>query len=285
MPAADDRRPRGLGRRLLGWPLALYLALLLAYPTLYAIRLALTDSSRGVFPSVESFRTLARDPLFWQAAAGNLIVPVLSVALELAAGLGLALLLASRIPGRRLVRAMVVIPFALPEIVFLTIVRAILAPRGYANGALDALGIAPVGFLMPGTVLGYASVIVVDAWRTTPVVFLILLGALAAIPREIGEAARLDGAGGLRRLVFVTLPLLVPAILAALLLRGLDALRIFAAPLVLTGVEGVPVLSTYAYHQWSDYGDDGAAAAASAVLALLCVVASVPLLRRRAEAA
>jgi len=249
---------------LLAAPFALYVAAFLAYPTLYAAKLALTDPASGVFPSLESFRVLADDRLFWQAAAGNLVLPVLSVALELAAGLALALLLAARIPGRRLLRAAVVVPFALPEIVFLTIVRAILVPHGYANAALDAVGLPMGDFLLPGSSRAYLSVIVVDAWRTTPVVFLILLGALGAIPREIDEAARLDGAGGLRRLGFVTLPLLLPAILAALLLRGLDALRIFAAPLVLTGVEGVPVLSTYAYHQWSDYGADAVAAAASA---------------------
>src|SRR6185369_8401608 len=98
----------------------------------------------------------------------------------------------------------------------------------------------------------YLTVIAVDAWRMTPVVFLILLGALAAIPEEIAEAARLDGARGWRRLLWVTLPQLAPALLAAVLLRGLDALRIFATPMVLTGVEGVPVLSTYSYHLWSD---------------------------------
>jgi ABC-type sugar transport system permease subunit len=122
---------------------------------------------------------------------------------------------------------------------------------------------------------------VVDAWHTTPVVFLMVLAALAAIPAEIDEAARLD-AGDLQRLVHVTLPLLVPTLLAALLLRGVDALRIFATPLVLTGVEGVPVLSTYAYHQWSDYGNDGAAAAAAALLAVMSVALTVPLLRGRA---
>ena len=90
------------------------------------------------------------------------------------------------------------------------------------------------------------------------------------------EAATLDGAGGLRRLAFITVPLLRPALLAALLLRGVDAIRVFATPLVLTGVEGVPVLSTYAYHQWSDYGNDGAAAAAASVLALLSVTADRP---------
>lgn len=258
---------------------------MLGWPVLHAVRLALTDATTGTFPSVENLRVLADDRLFRRALAGNVVVPLASVALEVVAGLALALLLARRFPGRRLVRAVVVIPFALPEIVFLTIVRALLAPRGYANGALALAGLPPVPFLVPGTFAAWASVVVVDAWRTTPVVFLVVLGALAVLPPDVDEAARLDGAARWRRLWFVTLPLLRPALAAAVLLRGLDALRIFAAPLVLTGVEGVPVLSTYAYHQWSDYGDDGVAAAASFVLALLCVTASVPLLVRRVEAA
>jgi ABC-type sugar transport system permease subunit len=178
----------------------------------------------------------------------------------------------------------VVVPFALPEIVFLTIMRHILAPRGYANGALHAVGLTPVDWLLPGRALSYLMVVVVDAWHTMPVVFLMLLAALATIPEDIGEAARVDGAGSVRRFVHVTLPLLAPALGAAVMLRGLDALRVFATPLVLGGVEGVPVLSTYAYHQWSDYGNDGAAAAASSALALLSVALSVPLLRRRARA-
>lgn len=281
---AAELRRRGV-RGLPALPLVLFLVVTLAWPLLRAIALALTDGATGAFPSVENLRVLGGDPLFRRALLGNLAVPVASVALELVAGVALALLLARRFPGRRLVRAAVVVPFALPEIVFLTVVRALLAPRGYANGALALAGLPPLPFLVPGTVAAWASVIVVDAWRTTPVVFLIVLGALAALPADVAEAARLDGAGALRRLWFVTLPLLRPALVAAVLLRGLDALRIFAAPLVLTGVEGVPVLSTYAYHQWSDYGDDGLAAAASFVLALLCVAASVPLLRGRVAAA
>lgn len=279
MRAADRASVRA---RLVAAPFALYLIAFLAWPVLQAAALAL-GVGRSTFPDLTSFRDLAQDSLFWHAVVGNLLVPAASVALELVAGIGLALLLASRLPGERLLRAAVVIPFALPEIVFLTIVRTILAPRGYANGALASLGMQPLELLVPGEPVAYASVILVDAWRTTPVVFLIVLGALAALPPEVDEAARLDGAGRWRRLAFVTLPMLRPAIVAALLLRALDALRIFAAPLVLTGAEGVPVLSTYAYHQWADQGDDALAAAASSVLALLCVVASLPLLRRRVE--
>src|SRR5262249_18039278 len=152
------------------------------------------------------------------------------------------------------------------------------APRGYANAALGAAGLNPVEWLLPGRLITFATVVLVDAWHVTPVVFVMLLAALTSIPDEIGEAARLDGAGAIARFAYITLPLLRPALIAAVLLRGLDALRMFATPLVLTGVEGAPVLSTYAYHQWSDYGDDGAAAAAASVLALLSVTLSIPLL-------
>jgi ABC-type sugar transport system permease subunit len=268
-------------RWLLAAPLVTYLVVFLAYPTAVALKLAFTDTVAGRFPSLASYRLLADDALFWRAVVGNLVLPALTVALELASGLALALLLAARLPGRRFLRAAVVVPFALPEIVFLTVMRYVFAPRGYANAALAAVGLGPVEWLLPGRAWTWLTVVAVDAWHTTPVVFLMLLAALAAIPAEIDEAARLDGAGGGRRFVHVTLPLLAPAITAALLLRGVDALRVFATPLVLTGVEGVPVLSTYAYHQWSDYGNDGAAAAAASLLALMSVVLTVPLLRRR----
>jgi ABC-type sugar transport system permease subunit len=258
-----------------GWllvvPLVAYLALFLAYPTAHALRLAFTDPLTGGFPSLVNLAVLWRDSLFWQALVGNLVLPLLTLTIELLAGLALALLFATRLPGRRWLRALVILPFALPEIVFLTIMRWVLAPRGYANAALALAGVGPVDWLAPGRPLTFLVVAAVDAWHVTPVVFLVLLAALLAIPAEVEEAARLDGARGFARLAFITLPLLRPALVAAVVLRGVDALRVFATPLVLAGVEGLPVLSTYAYHQWSDYGNDGASAAAAVVLACLGV--------------
>jgi multiple sugar transport system permease protein len=257
--------PAALARWLGALPLALYVVAFLGYPVVHALGLALTDPAGDRFPSLVNLRTLAGDALFWRALLNNLVLPVASVALELVLGLGLALLLA-----------------ALPEIVYLTVMRYVLAPRGYANAALAAAGLESVDWLLPGRWRTLAVVAVVDAWHVTPVVFLLLLAALAAMPAGIHEAARLDGAGAWARFRRVTLPLLAPALATAALLRGLDAVRIFAAPLVLAGVEGLPVLSTYAFHQWSDYGDDGAAAAAALVLALTSVVLAASLLRRRA---
>jgi len=275
------RRTFGTWMWLLASPLGLFLLAFLAYPIAYAIKLALTDPLTQAFPSVSNVRLIVHDSLFWQALWGNIILPIASVALELAAGLGLAVVMAARFPGRRLLRLVVIVPFALPEIVFLAIMRSVFAPRGYANAALAAAGAPPVEWLLPGRALTFLTVVVVDAWHVTPVVFLMVLAALAALPNEIDEAAQLDGAGMLARFFCITLPLLRPALFAAVLLRGLDAMRMFATPLVLAGVEGAPVLSTYAYHQWSDYGNDGAAAAAASGLALLCTLVTLLLLRRR----
>jgi ABC-type sugar transport system permease subunit len=265
-------------------PLIAYLALFLAYPSAYALKMAFTDPLSEAFPSTANLTYLWGDRLFWSAVIGNLVLPAASVALELIAGLALALFLSARFPGRRYLRAIVIIPFAVPEIVFLTIMRYLFAPRGYINGLLLASGAGAVDWLLPGRALTYATVVVADAWHVTPVVFLMLLAALSGIPEEIEDAARLDGARSISRLLHIKLPLLWPAVIAAVLLRGVDALRIFATPLVLAGVEGAPVLSTYAFHQWSDYGNDGVAAAAASVLALLSVVVTIPLLRRRAAA-
>lgn len=269
---------------LLAAPLLAALLIVLVYPMGYALVLAFTDPLSGRFPHLANFTQLADDPLFWRALRNNLLLPLFSVAVELALGLALALFLVLRFPGRGALRALVVLPFALPEIVVLTIMRAIFAPRGYANAALGAAGVGALDWLAPGHPLAWLTVVLVDAWHVTPVVFLILLAGLSGIPQELREAAQLDGAGTLARLRLIILPLLRPALLAAVLLRGVDALRIFATPLVLTGVEGVPVLSTYAYHQWSDYGSDAIAAAAASVLALLSVLLTLPLLRMRAEA-
>jgi ABC-type sugar transport system permease subunit len=269
--------------RTLAWlyatPLLAALLLLLAYPMGYALVLALTDPLSGRFPSAANLLEIGRDPLFWRAAINNAILPFASVAVELVVGLALALFLSLRFRGRGALRAIVIVPFALPEIVVLTIMRYIFVPRGYANAALTAMHLPALSWLTPGSRLAWLTVVLVDAWHVTPVVFLVLLAALADIPDEIREAAQLDGAGALTRLWRITLPLLRPALLAAVLLRGVDALRIFATPLVLTGAEGVPVLSSYAYHQWSDYGNDAAAAAAASVLAVASVILCIPLLR------
>jgi trehalose transport system permease protein len=251
--------------------------------------LALSFDSRGRL-SLRNYAALGGDPMFWRALENNLIVPAGSLVVELALGLALALFLSGRHRAGATVEIAAVLPFAIPEIVLLALARFILLPRGYLNGALNAIGLAPLGWLRPDSSLALLTVIVVDAWHVTPVVMLILMAGLETIPREVYDAARLDGAGAFAAFRYVTLPLLTPAIVGAVVLRGVDALRIFSTTLVLTGAEGVPVLSTYAYQMWSDAEEPRIAMAASVVLALLITVlgaAGLLLARnfsRRAEA-
>ncbi len=251
-------------------------AIFIIVPTAFMIVALVVPALRGLVlsfdsggPSLAHYRTIAADAMFWRALANNLIVPLGSLAVEFALGLALALVVSARRSRWGAVEIAAILPFAIPEIVLLTLARYLFMPRGYINAALEMTGAHSLGWLVPGSPLALATVIVVDAWHVTPVVMLILMAGLQTIPTELYEAAELDGAGPLATFRYVTLPLLAPAIAGALVLRGVDSLRIFATTLVLTGPEGVPVLSTYAYQLWSDAGAPREAMAASVVLALM----------------
>ena len=235
--------------------------------------LVLSFDHRG--PSLGNYRMLFVDPMFRRALINNLIVPFGSVIIEFVLGLALALTLTARRKRSALIEIAAILPFAIPEIVILTLARYIFIPRGYLNGAIEMTGMRALPWLSPRSSLAMLTVIVVDAWHVTPIVMLMLMAGLQTIPAELYEAARLDGAGTLATFRFVTLPMLAPAIIGALILRGIDALRIFSTVLVLTGPEGVPVLSTYSYSLWSDAQKPREAMAAAMVLALLVTIIGV----------
>jgi len=226
-------------------------------------------------PSLGNYRILLGDPMFWRALANNLLVPFGSVIVEFALGLALALALTAPRKRSALIETAAILPFAIPEIVILTLARYIFMPRGYLNGAIAMTGMHALPWLSPRSSLAMLTVIFVDAWHVTPVVMLMLMAGLQAIPAELYEAARLDGAGTLATFRFVTIPMLMPAIVGALILRGIDALRIFSTVLVLTGPEGVPVLSTYSYSLWDDAQKPQEAMAASMILALMVTLIGV----------
>jgi trehalose transport system permease protein len=225
--------------------------------------------------SLANYKFLFHDSMFLRALANNLLVPIGSLVIEFVLGLALALTLTARRNRSALIETAAILPFAIPEIVILTLARYIFMPRGYLNGALVMTGMHPLPWLSPHSALAMFTVILVDAWHVTPVVMLMLMAGLQTIPIELYEAARLDGAGTLATFRFVTLPMLLPAIVGALILRGIDALRIFSTVLVLTGPEGVPVLSTYSYSLWDDAQKPHEAMAAAMILALMVTLIGV----------
>jgi trehalose/maltose transport system permease protein len=281
-------------RVLLAPALGLLLAVA-AWPLARTALLAFSDATLGSPASgrwvgLHNFATLAADPAWWEAVANTLRFAALSVSLELVLGLGVALVLRRSFPGNGLLRAAVLLPWAVPNVV---------SARIWAWMANDVYGVLndallrahliaqPVAWLAdPGTAL--AMIVAADVWKTTPFVALLLLAGLQAIPGGLYEAARVDGAGPWRCFRHVTLPLLRPALALALVFRLLDALRVFDVVYVLTGSSHTTAtVSVYARQQLIDFQDFGyGSAAALAIFVLVGAVCAAVLtgLRVRLEA-
>ncbi|NOZ57128.1 MAG: sugar ABC transporter permease [Calditrichaeota bacterium] len=257
--------------RLTAWLLALPALIVLALqlvPLASAFRTALTNE-HGQF-TLQHVVQVYHDPLFLRAVRFNLLIPLASVAIEAVAGVGMALWFHELRRGKSLWRTVALVPFALPEIVYLLTMKLVFRQHGYLNSLIVSLAgnNAAIGWLSPGSPLAVAVLIAVDAWRVTPLVFLIVLAALEQMPESYLDAARVDGASRWQLIWLVQIPLVLPALLVALAIRAVDAFRIFATPLVLVGVQQVPVLTSVAYHYKVEANDPAAANVAALTLAV-----------------
>jgi ABC-type sugar transport system permease subunit len=195
------------------------------------------------FVGLDQYIEALHDPRFWGALGHTVFFAGVSVGLELVLGLGLALALNQAYRGRGLVRAAVLVPWAIPTVVAGLLWRFMFEGQGVVNAVLGHMGVLReplVWFIHAGT--AWVPVILADVWKTTPFVALLLLAGLQNIDASLYEAARIDGASAWRQFRYVTLPLLRPAILVALIFRTLDAFRVFDLIYALTG--GGPGTST-----------------------------------------
>lgn len=225
-------------QRRLAWalcaPAAVVILAVTAYPVAYAVYLSLQrydlrfpNDSR--FVGLANYTTVLTSPLWWEALAVTAVITVVSVAIELVVGLAVALVMHRAIVGRGLVRAVVLIPYGIVTVVAAFGWRYAWTPdTGYLSRLFgDATPLA-------SQVWGIVVIISAEVWKTTPFMALLLLAGLALVPDELLRAAKVDGANAWQRLTRVTLPLMRPAILVALLFRTLDAFRIFDNIYVLT---------------------------------------------------
>jgi multiple sugar transport system permease protein len=231
------------------------------------------------FLGTENYQALFADRAFYQALLFTLLFTFVSVPLEVVLGLVFALVLNHPLPGRGLLRAAVLVPWAIPAAVSGRAFELIYNFNyGLANYLALTLGLSDVPVNWLGSSYGaFASLIIADAWRTTPFVAIILLAGLAAIPKDLYRQATIDGAGSLQQFARVTLPLLRPVLMVALLFRTVDALRVFDVVYVITG--GGPggstnALSLYGY-QYFLSGDFGYGSAISVVLFAVALVLSL----------
>jgi trehalose transport system permease protein len=259
-------------RSLLGLaPIALYLAGLTLAPLISTLWLSLTGPDGRI--TLEPFRDIAARYQFGEAVVNTLGITAVGLSLELVLGLAAALALVGTRRGRAGVQICLLIPLGIPTIVAAAIMRSVFSTVGYLNEVLLRVHLIRLPVDWVGErVLAIATVALADAWKVTPLVLLILLAGLEAVPGELYEAARTDGASRWRQFTAITLPLLKPALTMALIVRGVDAFRIFALPLALVG-RGLPVLSTYAYLEYIEYGNPHTAAVSGVILLLMILLA------------
>ncbi len=258
------------------------IALVAGWPLVRTVAFSFTDAylddlRNWQMVGLANYVVLFQDPNWWQAVATTLLFTFISVGLEALLGLIIALALNAHMPARGLLRAAVLIPWAIPTVISAKMWGWMLHDlHGVVNTALLDLGLiaAPWAWLAEPK-LAFAAVVAVDVWKATPFMALLILAALQVLPREIYQAASVDGVPPFRMFLRVTLPLIRPALMVAIIFRGLDAMRIFDVIYVLTGNNpATTTMSVYARQQLVDFQDVGYGSAAATALFLMVALAT-----------
>ncbi|MEQ8960624.1 MAG: sugar ABC transporter permease [Coleofasciculus sp. C2-GNP5-27] len=269
-----------------GWLLTLLAILILlmvfAYPIGRAFWLSLFSQNLGTelqaeFTGLDNYARLVGDGRFWQSMWHTTVFTVSSIVLELVLGMAIALVLNQAFFGRGLVRTAALIPWALPTAVMGLAWAWIFNDQfGVANDILRLLpAVEPITWLgepIPAMI----ALIAADVWKTTPFFAIILLAGLQSISKDLYEAHAIDGASPVQSFVQITLPLLTPQILIALLFRFAQAFGIFDLVLVMTGggpANATEMISLYIYDTVRRYLDFGYGAALVVVTFLLLILA------------
>jgi multiple sugar transport system permease protein len=239
--------------------------------------LRITDPGARAFVGLRNYRVVLGDPLWWRDVATTVAITLVCVSVELVLGLAIALVMQRAVVGRRSVRAAVLVPYGIVTVVSGYAWRhAFALDTGFVNGWLGLGSFAWFGH--PASSL--AAICAAEVWKTTPFMSLLLLAGLSQVPVELDEAARVDGAGPWRRLVWVTLPAMRTAVAVAVLFRTLDAYRIFDSVFVMTGgAEGTESVSFLVYRQVIGRTALGLGSALSVLLFLSVVLVATVLVK------
>jgi multiple sugar transport system permease protein len=258
-PAAkpSKKSSRTKSERKLAWmlcaPAVVVMLAVTAYPILYAFVLSLQKldlrfPDQNEFIGLSNYGTVLSSELWWLDVFNTLLIMVISVSIELVLGMVIALIMHRAIFGRGVVRTVVLIPYGI-----ITVVAAFAWQFAFASesGFVDNLPfIADEKNWFGGHISSLAVIIMAEIWKTTPFMALLLLAGLVTIPNELYEAARVDGASAWQRFRKITLPLMKPAILVAVLFRTLEASRVFDSIFIMTrGAQNTESVSILGFNQ------------------------------------
>jgi trehalose/maltose transport system permease protein len=264
-------------------PTIIVILLVAVYPLFRTIYYSFTDANYlrlggEQFVGLENYRTLFGDSSWWASVRNTAIFSVVGVLCEVVLGLFIAMVINSNFPGRGLMRTAILIPWAIPTVVSSQMWSWMYNDViGVINDILQRLHIiaGPIGWL-GNTATALPAIIAVDVWKTTPFMALLILAGLQTIPGDIYEAARVDGASAVRQFFRITLPLLVPSMLVALIFRTLDALRVFDIIYVMKGTDLSTIsMSVYNRQQLVDFNKLGFGSSVSVVIFLIISVFTV----------
>lgn len=280
MRKVDGGRPWRPGRspeERLGWllctPAVLAMLVVTAYPILYAVWLSLFRydlrfPDRRAFVGLQNYASVLTSGVWWEAVLNTLIITLGSVSVELVLGMALALVMHRALFARRTLRTSILIPYGI-----ITVVAALAWKFAFdpVTGFVDPLlGVDQAWLSQRWS--AFTVIILTEIWKTTPFMALLLLAGVTLVPRDLLDAGKVDGASAPKRFFLITLPLMKPAVLVALLFRTLDAFRIFDTVFVQTrGAQGTASVSVVGYHALITRLNLGLGSAVS-VLIFLCVV-------------
>lgn len=248
-------------------PVHLLLLGVIAIPSIWVLWLSLNESSYGTgltFVGLANYARIFADDYFWRASVNTFIVVNAVVYVELAMALALAAFFASGLRYPRIMFAVVLMPYAISEVVGVLAWKILMDPNvGAISRTLEAVGLGAFNWSVSPE-QGLALVSLISIWHNLPFTFLLLYAGMLAIPSSVHEAAKVDGATAWQSFVRITLPLLVPSLLVAIIFRLVFAFRLFSEVWLLT--KGGParlteVLAVYLYQGAFRYGDFGLAAA------------------------
>jgi len=281
------KRFRNLGQFLMILPAMLVLIALIIYPLFYSLSKSFTDYNLGMpgqqFIGLENYKNALTDPSLRNSFFVSLKYTFFAVTTELILGFGAALLLRRRFRGAALITVLLLLPMMVTPVVVGIIWLLMFQPDfSTINGFLLYLGIeGPIWLQSPATAM--FAVVVADIWQWTPFFMIVFLAGLLNLPEEVLEAAKVDGASGLRVLWFIIIPLMVPLIMVTLLIRIIDSFKIFDPIFVMTNGgpgEATQVLSLLIYRTGLPYMSLGYASAMSYLFLIFLTIATTVLINQ-----
>ncbi|OYT61948.1 MAG: sugar ABC transporter permease [Thermofilum sp. ex4484_15] len=263
-------------------PSLVIFTLLTIYPMMETVRLSFYRyyyiRQRVWFVGFKNYVWLLKNDLFLRAIFNTLEFDFMATSLQFLIGLLLALIFNVEFKLRKVFLPFVILPMLLPPVAVCSVWKLMLDYRfGIINDVMDYVGLPRLNWLGDPN-LAMLSIVIVDTWQYTPFVFLVLLAGLQSIPRELYEAAMIDGAGKFDRFKNVTLPLLKPFIMVVILLRVIDTFKIFTKPALITGGgpgDATETLTLYFYKEAFKFFKLGIGSAAAVIMTVIVGVVSL----------